>query len=334
VPAGAVQGLVAPIEEPATAEPPQADEKPPERAPQATRPLAAAVTKTKSTRRLHPGDLICGQCGEGNPPVRKFCSRCGSSLLEAEHVKLSWWRRVTQRFRRHPRVIETMDSDGPADAGAAGTSRHAAAHAADVRKALAGRDPRYALRKLYRRARLVLAGVIMVGVILYGAITPFRGLIDSKIDSIKGKATGLIDVHYVPVHPVAATANLQKKGCPGSNAVDGYLNTYWLAPYSSSDYPTLTLTFANPATLERIIIYSGASNNYLGYGRPSLLVLVFSNDKSTTITPEDTPKEQILNIGNAVQVSSLKIEIEGTYPGTGAGRSDVAVSDIELFELR
>jgi hypothetical protein len=323
---------VAPIDKPGKAEPPPDPGKPPERAPQATRPLAAAVTKTKPTRRLRPGDLVCGQCGEGNPPVRKFCSRCGHSLLEADQVKVPWWRRLVQPFRRGPRVVGLPGADGPA-AGPGGHGPHAALADAHLRKSLTGRDPRQAMRKVYRRARLVLAAVVMVGIVLYGSWGPFRGLIDGKIDAARSKITGAVDIHYVPVHAVKVTANLHKRGYPGSSAVDGFLNTSWLAPYSATDYPTLTLTFAQPVTLGRMIIYSGASGNYLAHGRPSLLVLVFSNDKSATLTPQDSPKEQTLDISGAVQVKSVKIEVEGTYPAAHHRHQDVAISDIELFKL-
>jgi hypothetical protein len=320
---------VAPIDKTAKAGPEDAVGKPPERAPQMVRTLAPAVTKTKSTRRLRPGDLVCGQCGEGNPPVRKFCSRCGNSLLEAEHVRASWWQRLLHRFRHGPRVVDVPDGDGSAN----GQGRLSAAHAAGVRKALGGHDPRHTLRKTYRRTRLALGLVIMVGLVSYGVSTPFRAMINGKFDSVKNKITGAVDIHFTPVHAPTATANLQERGFPGSNAVDSFVNTYWLAPYSARDYPTLTLTFAHPVTLERMIIYSGASGNYLADARPSLFVLLYSNNKSMTLTPQDTPQQQTLDISNAVQVTSLKIEVQGIYPGTGSGRSKVAISDIELFKL-
>ena len=102
---------------------------------------------------------------------------------------------------------------------------------------------------------------------------------------------------------------------------------------SPADYPVLTLTFAQPVTLERMILYSGASGgDYLNHGRPSLIVLVFSNGEATTLSPQDTPKEQVLGVSNAGQVTSVKIEVEGVDPGT-ARLADVAVSDIELFKL-
>lgn len=319
--------LVAPITPPEL-RPADVPAKPPERAPQATRELAAAVTKTKPTRRLRPGDLICGQCGEGNPPVRKFCSRCGSSLLEAEHVRTSWWHRLTRWFRPRPRVVDLSAED---DAAVAGGPRHAASEA-QLRKAMTANDPRQAVRKFYRRGRIGLGIVLAISVILYSKWGSFRFLVDSRVDSARSRITGAIDIHYVPVHAVTVSANLQDPGNPGYDAVDGFLNTYWLARYSAADYPTLTLTFDAPVTLGRMIIYSGAASDYLAHGRPSLIVLVFSNDKSATLTPQDTPKEQVLNIGNAIQVTSMKIEIESTYPGTSSP-ADVAISDIELFKL-
>jgi hypothetical protein len=303
--------LVAPIDE-GRKQPAETAGEPPERAPQATRGRAAAVTKTKPTHRLRPGDLVCGECGEGNPPTRKFCSRCGTSLLQAEVVKVPWWRRL--RIRRGPRVVAVASRPGEAGAG----------------RPSAGHDARHTLTKAFRKVRVLLGAVIMVGIVAYGVYSPFRGLVNGKVESIKNKITGAVVVHFVPVHAIAETANLQERGHPGFDAVDSFLNTYWLAPFSANDYPTLTLTFASPVTLKRMIIYSGASNS-LAHGRPSLLVLVFSNNKSTTLTPQDTPKEQTLSISNAEQVQSVKIEIEGTY--RGAGRSDVAISDIELFAL-
>lgn len=269
------------------------------------------MTKTKPTHRLRPGDLICGQCGEGNPPARKFCSRCGTSLTEAVPAHVPWWRRL--KLRRGPRVTAV-----PATGSGPG-------------RPPAGRDVKHSMRKLYRKGRLVAGALILVAGLVYGAYPPFRNMINSKVASFKSKVTNSINVHYVPIHPVTVSASAQAHGHPGELAVDSFSNTYWLAPFSLTDFPTLNLTFSHPVTLTRMIIFSGASGNYLADSRPSLLVLLYSNDESFTLTPQDTPKSQTLNIHNAVEIKSVKIEVEGTFPGNHS--ADVAISDIELFGI-
>jgi len=290
-----------------------ADGKLQERAPEVTRARAAAVTKTKSSRRLRPGDLICGECGEGNPPARKFCSRCGNSLETAAAAKIPWWRRL--KLHRGPRVT-AVAATGPG--GRPG-------------RPLPGRDSKLALRKIYRKARLGVGLLVMAAIALYGVYPPFRNLVNGDLTSAKGKVTQSIDVHYVPIHAATVRANESARGHRGLLAVDSFTNTYWLAPFSLTNYPTLTLTFPHPVTLTRMIIYSGTSANYLSDSRPSLLVLVYSNDESFTVTPQDSPKAQTLSLSNALEIKSVKIEVEGTYPGNHS--ADVAISDIELFGI-
>jgi hypothetical protein len=53
-----------------------------------------------SSRRIVPGDLICGECGESNAPARNFCSRCGTSLRDAVVAGTPWWRRIVPTRKR------------------------------------------------------------------------------------------------------------------------------------------------------------------------------------------------------------------------------------------
>ena len=230
------------------------------------------------------------------------------------------------RVSRGPRVVPA--ETGPEGNGSGGSG----SYRPGIHRAAGVRDVKHALRKVYRRARVALGVVILLGVVIYGAYPPFRSLINGKVSSVKSSITKSVDRHYVPIHAISWNANLQESGHSGYLAIDGFTNTYWLAPYNGSDSPTLTLRFSHPVTLTRMILYSGASDNYLAHGRPSLLVLVFSNQESFTITPQDTPKQQTLNISNAVAVKSVSIAVNQTYPGNGKN-PDVAISDIELFGM-
>jgi hypothetical protein len=286
-----------------------------EQAPQAARHRPPPVRKTAPSRRLQPGDLICGACGEGNPSVRKFCSRCGESLLEAEVVKRPWWKNLLP-VRRGPKVVHTANGKG----GSKGNLT------------VQGFDPRHSLRKVFRRLRLVVGIVILLGGVAYGAIPSVRSAVDSRFDNTKGKVLTLVHPTYVPVHAVKVATNMNVAGHPGRLAVDEFTNTYWLAPWNGTKQPTLTLTFAHKVTLKEMIFYSGVDANYLAFGRPALLHLVFSNGASDTITPDDTDKPQTLPIKGANGITSVEVQILGVFQGSSG--SNVAITEIELFALQ
>jgi hypothetical protein len=287
-----------------------------EQAPQIARGRAIAVTKTAPSRRLQPGDAICGNCGEGNAPSRKFCSRCGDSLVEAEHVKPKWWHRF--RLRRGPRTVKLGDAPGKA---AGGGSLHA---------------PRLDVKQLmisvYRKARIVVAIAIVAAGVIYGVFPPFRTEVNSIFTSEKAKITGIVDEKFVPIHPVKCTANAQLKGHPAALACDGFFNNFWLAPWTPAPEPTITMTFAHPVTITRLILYNGAFGSYVQDGRPSSLHLVFSNDESFTITPQDSPKPQTFTIKHALFIKSIVFQVTSVYQGTVA--MNVAISQIELFGIQ
>jgi hypothetical protein len=285
-------------------------------APQAARSRRTPVTKTKPTRRLRPGDLICGECGEGNAPARNFCSRCGEPLLAAEIVRAPWWRKLLPR--RGPKTVRISDQRRP---GSTGVS---------VRGA--GLDVRQGFRRLYRVTRTAVGVAVILAGIIYGVFPPFRNMINGEFNSVKQKATSVASSRtLVPVHPVKVTANLQVAGHPGTAAIDGFTNTYWLARWSEGHIPVLTLYFSHKVTLERMILMSGASGNYTADSRPATLNLIFSNDKSDTIVTQDTPKSQTLTITGGLLVDSVQIQIGSVYPGLSS--SDAGISDIELFAL-
>jgi hypothetical protein len=300
----AATGIAAGADAPAT---------PGEQAPQATRRRAAPVTKTAPTRRLRAGDLVCGECGEGNPATRKFCSRCGNSLLESETVKTPWWKKLLPR--RGPKVVATSDGAGrPGHAGAAGL------------------DLKHRFRKVYRRVRIVVGIAVVIAGAAYLVLPPVHNAVNSRFTNAKNHVEQFAHPSYVPVRPVSVKASLQKAGHPGRLAVDLFTNTYWLAPWNPAHEPTLTLKFSHKVILREIILHSGASGNYVGHGRPDALHLVFSNGNSDTIRPQDTSSPQTLHVSHAIGVTSVEIQVAGVYQGNSG--SDVAITEIELFALQ
>lgn len=281
-----------------------------EQAPQAARHRPPPVRKTAPTRRLQPGDLICGACGEGNPPARKFCSRCGESLVEAEVVKRPWWRKLLPGSG--PKVMKVTPGQ----------------HAAPGKQF----DTKLVARKIFRRVRLVIGMVILVGGLAIGLIPTLRHSVEARVDNIIGRVKSDIKPTYVPVHAVTVRANTSVHGHPGNLAADEFTNTYWEARLNHGKEPMLTLNFGHEVTLKEMIIYSGNSANYVAFGRPSSLHLVYSNGLSDTIAVTDTDKQQTLALKNAKNTTSVEIQIAGVYPANKG--SDVAISEIEMFALK
>lgn len=273
--------------------------------PQVARPKAPAVTKTAPSRKPRPGDLICGACGEGNLPTRKFCGRCGESLRTAEVVTVPWWRRLFHR--RGPKVV---------------------AAAKRSRSTFGIGD---ALRRAYRVGRLLIGVLVLLGGVLYAAYPPFRTMVNAQVTGARQQVTHKVDQTFVPVHAAKVTASAQAKGHPAAAAVDEALDTYWRAPAGTARFPYLTLTFQHPVTLERLIVHSGVANAYTAHGRPAQLVLIYSNGESESLELTDTAKPQTVPARHALHVSSVRIEIASTY--SGGTPPDVAISEIELFAL-
>lgn len=278
-----------------------------EMAPQIARHRAAPVRKTEPTHRLNPGDLICGECGEGNLPTRKFCSRCGTSLSDAQVVGTPWWRKLFRR--RGPKVMKAGSRPGKP----------------------AGARARPAFTRIYRRIRVILAAIILVLGVIYGAYAPFRSAVNGEVGALKNKVVGVADQQLVPEHPIAVTANLAEPNHPAKMAADEFKNTYWLAPWSANNEPTLTLTFTGHVILKKMIIISGASDSFTAHDRPSVLRMEYSNQASDDITLSDTSKQQQFNLTHANAISNVQIQIADVFGAQGA--SDVAVTEIELFGI-
>ena len=283
---------------------------PEEQAPQPTRRKPPPVSKTPPSRRLQPGDLICGACGEGNPPMRKFCRRCGQSLVEAEVFARPWWKKL-------------LPTRGPKAVAIDAKKQYGSSKRPDVK---------HAMRKSYRIGRLVVVSATLVAALAYAVFPPLRTALNGRVSAEKNRVETFAHPTYVLVHPVSVVANIQVAGYPGPLAVDGYTNTYWLAPWNPAREPTLTLTFGRKVSLKKMIFHSGADPNFAAYDRPAVMRLVFSNGEAGSYMPQDTIKPQTLTLTHVDGVTSVELQIAGVYPGKSG--SSVAISEIEFFVLQ
>jgi hypothetical protein len=282
----------------------------PELPPQPVLKKVRPIVKTKPTRRLEPGDLVCAACGEGNAPTRKFCSRCGESLAEAGVVTAVWWRRF---FRWVAAKLRGPALPAGTRPGQKGTREHR----------------RGRVRAVLRKFRVVLCAILLVVGLIYAFYAPFRSAVYDDAASLFHK----VEPGYQPVQPVRVTANAQTPLYPATAAADEYTNTYWLANWSERRIPTITFKFGRSVLLRKLILLSGAAGYFVQHGRPSILKLTFSNGGTQILTPEDTSSQQTLTLSNTEFVNSVTVQVADIYPGVG-NTQDVAITEMQWFQLK
>ncbi|HEX4722138.1 MAG TPA: zinc ribbon domain-containing protein [Pseudonocardiaceae bacterium] len=265
------------------------------------------------TRKLQPGDKVCGDCGEGNNPNRKFCSRCGASLDEAAIVKAKWWRKLLPRKRN--RVVEAGMRPGRRG----------------MRGGRGGGSP--VMRAIGTTIRTVMkigGVVVLVGGIVYASYAPFRTWTNNEVNTIEQKVLGKVHPQLTQIHAFSTKALAEVSGHPGAMVDDGFTNTYWEAADNVTEQqPLLTLTFDHAVTIQRIILHSGSSDNFQSVDRPATLHLVYNTGQVEDITTKDTPDGQTLTVNHGADVTSMTIQVTGVYRTAGA--TQMAITEIEFF---
>ena len=260
----------------------------------------------QTVKRLpQPGDMICGQCGSGNVPTRKFCGVCGHSLIDAVIQKRPWWKRwLPAKGMKGAKLRE-------------GGSRPRRTHrVVKVRQGI-GRAFRWAL---------ALAVLLFGG--LYAFSQPFRGYVNTQVISGKDAVAGIF-VDYVPVRQSSISATRERPDHPAKLAMDNDPGTFWAAQ-TDPQTAALIIQFDHATDLRRMIIHSGDAKKFLGSARPQRLTLVFDTGKTHDIRLIDKPEQQEHAISGGDGVRQVQVLIAGTYPSTES--TDTVISEIELFE--
>jgi hypothetical protein len=253
-------------------------------------------------RRPQPGDLICGQCGSGNVPARRFCGVCGHSLVDAVAQKQPWWKRWLPA--KGPKVRES------------GSRPRRVTRSSQIRQGI-GRAFRWAL---------ALAVLLFAG--LYGFSQPFRSSVNTQVIEAKDAVAGIF-VDYVPVRQASISATQERPEHPASLAMDNNTATFWAAQ-TDPKTTALTIQFDHATDLRRVIIRIGDPKKYLASARPQRLTLVFDTGKTHDIKLIDKPDEQEHAIRNGDGVRQVQVLIAGVYPSSES--TDTVISEIELFE--
>jgi ribosomal protein L40E len=267
-----------------------------------------------------PGDRICGSCGAPNDPSRKFCRRCGTSLVEAKVVaepRLPWWKRLF----------------------GGGKKKSAPTYAAGERKSsMKKAAPRTSgIRGLLGKIGIVrglLGLVVAIGIFGYVGIPSFRSMVTSAADPLlHGGPTQVIDNIRKIVSPKPAqviprpediSATSELSGHEARLIRDGSTVTDW---QGTDKVPEITVKFEEPIDLGWVIVRTGNSAAFADMRRPSALELVFPGGSTQRIDLEDTKEPQTFEV-SASDIASLVIRVVDT---NGPESTPISISEIEFF---
>lgn len=278
--------------------------------PAAARARPAAKPKQPAQQVINPGDKVCGQCGEGNDPVRKFCRRCGASLEQAVVFTPPWYRRLIHRLRKRK-------------------VRAAGDRPKMRRRAFGGAGGGWISSWV---TKLVALAVIVFVVLTF--VGPWHHTIRSRISTWYHDVKNAIHTTYNPVHPVAATATSAVSGHPAGNAIDDAGNTSWAAAGSKSGLgETLTIKLQGATNIDKIGFLNGDQDTpqaYLTEPRPHSVLVTFNGAKpfSRTIDLKDAASFQSFSV-SAKQATSLTVTIESVYVSSQGQNPSIA--EVELF---
>jgi hypothetical protein len=265
-----------------------------------------------------PGDRICGSCGEPNDPVRKFCRRCGASLLEARIVearRLPWWKRLLGGEKK-PKQYTAGERT---EAMAPGATSGGGGLGGMIRGALKGMGV----------VRMLLGLVVAIGIFGYVGVPSvqsavngvFSGGIEGVVDNIRRLIAPTLEIE----RPIAVKASSEVTGHEAARLFDTFANTDW---QGTDKAPEITVTFEEPVDLGAVIVHLGNAEAFVDTRRPAKLELVFSDGTTKTITPEDVHDPQTFEL-SASKTTSVTIRIIAT---NGDEATPISISELEFFK--
>jgi hypothetical protein len=297
---------------------PMGGDQPEEVVPQRVQKRIAPVTKTKPSRRLKPGDLICGNCGEGNPATRKFCSRCGDELTTAEVVKVHWWSRL---FRRKPKVMEAGARPGQKGKGA---------------RTPAGERIKRIWGLVYKAIGAFVVVTLLLSLFLPSVREPIDDLLGHPVTKVKDWWAGARDP-YERVVPVDwGTNRIPLDGHTAQKAFDNNTQSYWATIWKPNERfvaTRLTVKFQDPVKDMIVFVYPGApGDDFTKYHSPSQIRFDYGDGRpnDTMTLAREEGASPAFKLTHADGVTSIDIWIEDVHDQKKA--TSVAISEFEFKE--
>jgi hypothetical protein len=183
-----------------------------------------------------------------------------------------------------------------------------------------------------------IGGIVLLLLgILYGVYSPFRNWVNDRYTSGKDKVMSIIHPQFDQVTAGPGTTSNELTPLdpdhPAALSTDGFKNTYWIsAPPSEGFRPEIDVALTEQVDLAKIIVRTGASDDFQGHHRPKTLLFIFDTGASYEAQLKNVPDAQTVTIKNGDNVQRFKIAVTSVYESIDG--TDMALTEIEFFKKK
>ena len=271
-------------------------------------------------RVAQPGDRICGACGEPNDPTRKFCRRCGTSLVEARVVRRRQAALVPADLRRRQKQPKQYAAGERIDSMQKGSTK-------PKPKGIGGAIAAGA--KSVGLVRGLLGLVVLIGIFGYIGIPSVRGVVERRLLAAGPSRSSTTSARRSPPRPPSrrrprsSASGETLADFPATNLWDKNPHTEWRG---TDQLPTFTVTFKEKIDPMFFIIHNGSAENFVDFRRPSKVELVFPDGSSQVLDLEDVHELRSFEM-SANGIDSLTIKV---LAFEGPPDQPISISEIEF----
>jgi hypothetical protein len=264
---------------------------------------AGTESATVATPRPAPPPLVeavagtpCPRCGQPNTAERRFCSRCGYTLVAAQTGltqrrppprRVGWWARLTHPEERRAR-----------------------------------REYRRSLPAFYRWRRVIVTVGLVVVVAVVLALTGNNpvGYVRNWWRDHTGdlQAIGNVTATAAPPHSVAPSYDVADLVHPRKGVWATAWPVHRLAPMScgttAAQAGRIVLSWNHPRRVRRLDVWAGlAGDGRMNQSRPKKLDVGYGADGCTRLSLLDTADRQLLPFDSGTAVKRLVISVGAVY---------------------